>query len=354
VQPDKNRWEHGSEFHWLGPAGPVGPPPTHPWAGRGTLFGSGRDALRALIRFGGGALGWERVFVPSFLCQEVVGALVSEGLGVEAYYDDPREPIDAPCPGPGDALLIVNTFGVRARWRRPNGCAGAVIEDHTHDPWSTWARTSDADYCLASLRKTLPMPDGGVIWSPAGLQLPDAPGLTPAHAAASARKLEAMLLKAFFLHGHAVEKDVFRTLAVAGEAAISTEEVSAMSPVSVAIINCLDMAWWRKRRFDNLALLVDRLGKRSEITVLRPKEQGACPFSAVLVCADPSIRDRLRRGLIERRVYPAVLWPLEERALDLPERSVELSRRVLSLHCDGRYGEADMVRVASAVVESLS
>ena len=60
-------------------------------------------------------------------------------------------------------------------------------------------------------------------------------------------------------------------------------------------------------------------------------------------------------GLIEQRIYPAVLWQLDE----IPghrERFADecaLADRLLALHCDGRYSAADMQRVA-ACVASLS
>jgi hypothetical protein len=45
-----------------------------------------------------------------------------------------------------------------------------------------------------------------------------------------------------------------------------------------------------------------------------------------------------------------VLWSLEERAVaGLPARHLDLSRRVLSLHCDFRYTDDDMRRVAAIV-----
>ena len=350
---DPDRWEHGSEFHWFAAARSKVKPAGHPWLGRALLFGSGRDGLRSLIRHGAEVLGWKRILVPSFLCQEVVAALISESLRVEAYQDDPQEQIHAPHPGRGDALLVVNTFGVRPRWRRPRACAGAVIEDHTHDPWSHWAQTSDADYCVASLRKTLPVPDGGVVWSPREEPMPAVPELTAAHHAAASRKLEAMLLKALFLEGGCVKKEAFRSLALSGEGGIANPEVSTIHPVSAAVVDSMQPAPWRARRIKNFRTLTRCLDDRPEFTILHPRGRGSCAFSAVLVCAESSIRNRLLCGLIERRIYPAVLWPLEERRLDLPLQSVELSRRVLSIHCDGRYDEADMVRVASAIAASL-
>jgi len=268
--------------------------------------------------------------------------------------DDPREPIHAPNPGRGDALLIVNTFGLRPRWTSPGYHAGEVIEDHTHDPWSTWAKESRADYCVASLRKTLPIPDGGMLWSPVGLPLPEAPDITTSHEAAATRKLEAMIIKSLFLSGYQLGKTTYRSLAEDGETGISSKEISAIIPISAVVVECFDITRWRQKRYANYRLLADQLADCKELSVLQLKDQGSCPFSVVLVCQSSSTREHLRHGLLARRVYPAVLWSLEKPVLELPSKSIELSRRLLSIHCDGRYNESDLVRVADAVFESLS
>jgi dTDP-4-amino-4,6-dideoxygalactose transaminase len=176
--------------------------------------------------------------------------------------------------------------------------------------------------------------------------------LTARHSEAAARKLEAMLLKALYLDGHPVAKDDFRALAVNGEGGIA-EDDSAMTPVSAALLDAMDCLAWRSRRRANHDFLAARLAETRGLEVLRPSDRGTCPFSVYLLCRDGRMRDRLRENLIRRRVYPAVLWPLEDCVIPLPRESVELSRRVLSLHCDGRYDEADMERVAEAVAESL-
>ncbi|HNR13146.1 MAG TPA: hypothetical protein PKM59_07535 [Thermodesulfobacteriota bacterium] len=350
----KDRWEHGSEFHWIGAIDSRGESDQHPWSGQGLSFGSGRDALRALSQIGRDFLGWKKLYVPSFLCQEVVGALVGEGIRIESYPDDPQTAIEAPCPNYDEALLVVNTFGLRPRWRRPAGSAGAVIEDHTHDPWSDWARSSEADYCIASLRKTLPVPDGGVLWSPKGQLIPGRPVLTPAHHTAATRKLEAMLLKALYLDGYPVEKKTFRDLAIDGEKEIASGEISAIDHVSAALVSIIHPIKWREQRRQNHAHLAAHLIGMADLDVIEVKDSGSCPFSVIVVCRDNRIRDRLRQKLIEQRIYSAVLWPLESCAVAVPEASVALSRCVLSLHCDGRYDKPDMDRVAEAVVKSIA
>ena len=52
-------------------------------------------------------------------------------------------------PDKHDLVMAVNYFGVRTkepweRWRSRHDCI--VLEDHSHDPVSSWALTSTADY----------------------------------------------------------------------------------------------------------------------------------------------------------------------------------------------------------------
>lgn len=342
------RWEHGSEFH--APGLLLGETAADPWEGRGTLFGSARHALVALLEHGAARDGWRRLWVPSYFCQDVVDALQVPGIELRGY---PASPRGAEWPrglGAGDVLMAVNFFGLASRAPEYGVGAGArVIEDHTHDPWSAWAMASRADWCLASLRKTLPVPDGAVLWSPAGETLPQPP-LTAEHTGAALEKWAGMGLKALYLAGASVDKDAYRALLVASESRLGSGAPSAISPVAAALLPALPTRTLRERRRSNAAALAAALEGAPGVEVLRPDSPAACPFSAVLVLASAELRQRVRAELIAARVYPAVLWPLEWATPDpAPPEHVELSRRMLSVHCDARYGEDDMRRVALLV-----
>lgn len=339
-------WEHGSEFPWIDAVKSTYKPCVHPWSVGSVRFGSGRDAIRALLRHGASTLNWRRVFVPSFTCPEVVNAVVSEDLDAKIYLDDPRQAI-SPCHlGSKDALIVTNTFGMRSRWHNSEGLAGALIEDHTHDPWSDWAQASEADYCIASLRKTLPIPDGAMLWSPTGRSLPKQPMLTEFHQFAVSRKIDGMLLKYLYLAGCDVNKETYRSLLISGEERIATIELSDMHPVSRALIDNINTLTWRESRQDNYSILAKRLVDIPGIELITPVDTGSCPFSMILVCDDANIRESLRSWLIEHRIYPAVLWPLDSMKSVLSEASIELSRCILSLPCDGRYDSVHMEQVA--------
>jgi hypothetical protein len=349
-------WEHGSEFH-LPDSWEQGSA-RGPWDGRAAFYGSGRDALRALLAHGRETRGWRRLWVPSYFCREVVEAALASGVAVEAYSDNPLEA--GPEWGPiavrrADVVLRVNFLGLRylgpADEIRRDGVE--VIDDHTHDPWSESAFSGVADWCFASLRKTLPLPDGGVLWSPAGHDPMAAAQVTPEHRAASLEKLGAMALKGIYLRGGRIDKEVFRELALAGEARLGGGPVSGMTPWARELMRTFPTEAWRRRRRENYDVLATTLEGLRGATVLKARENRSCPFCVGIVLDSAERRKVVRERLIAGRVYPAVLWPMEApgtpgvRACD-----VDLSRRMLALHCDMRYDAGDMQRVAALVREA--
>jgi hypothetical protein len=341
------RWENGSEFHWLGlpevpRSGDV------PWSG-GLLLFSGRDALRLVLRIGVTRRGWRRLWVPDYFCQHVVAAMVRPDLEMLPYPDNPLRPApELPAARPGDVVFVMNYFGLRTlpELRVPDGVE--VIEDHSHDPVSAWAEQSRADFCVASLRKTLPISDGGALWSPVGHPLPPAPPLTEQRRRAGATKLTAMMLKAMYLSGLPVEKDSYRSLAVRGERALSYPAVSTMTEVSRGVVDSYPLEGWRQSRRDNRAVLVQALGTPKWAHVLEPACDSVA-FSFSFVVDTSERRERIRTRLIEANIFPVVHWPLEETVLPVGAEARDISRRLLSIHCDGRYGAADMLRVAEVL-----
>jgi hypothetical protein len=303
--------------------------------------------MRALLRFGREEKRWKRVLVPSFFCEEVVAALARE-LPVARYGDAPDRPLPARVEGGrDDVLLLVNTYGCRGPFRVET--RAVLVEDHTHDPLSRGAFASSADYAVASLRKTLPVPDGGVLWSPKGERLPAELEPTEAHRQAAGDRRLAMALKRDYLEGRPVDKADFRARAVAGERAPARGEISGITAASRARVPTLPGGRWRERRARNLEAFRAALGGIDGVRLLD------APFAATLLFDSPARREHVREALLEASVYPAVLWPLEPgRGADIPREHVLLSRRLLSLHCDYRYDAPDMERVAKAVRDALS
>jgi hypothetical protein len=345
------RWECGSEFAWLDLPKQVRSEPV-PWD-NGLLLFSGRDALRLVLELGVVRHGWRRLWVPDYYCQHVVAALVRPDLELLAYRDHPlTRPSCWQATRAGDAVLAVNYFGLRRGAPDLERPGAALIEDHSHDLTSSWAWTSRADFCIASMRKTLPLSDGGAVWSPQGHALPRLPPLSAQRRRAGALKLTAMMLKAMYLEGLPVSKDGYRAVAHRGEQELGRAGVSAMTEVSRAVVNSFDLRQWRQSRSRNVRTLRAGLGSLHWADLLAPEHPEGVAFGGILVVDTPQRREALRCRLLEANVYPAVLWPLEETILPIADEAREVSRRMLMIHSDGRYDGQDMARVVEVITST--
>lgn len=340
------RWEYGSQFHWQRlqaglERGMV------PWTTRSVRLGCGRDALQAVVD----QVAPRRLWVPSYLCQELVTPLLGSGVELRCYPDSPLDcsldlrgiPLRA-----HDAILLVNYFGLASPTRVvPTDVQDVtVVEDHTHGPCSTWAQGSQADYCFASLRKSLPITDGAVLWSPRGRDLPEDVSAGPHRSGPIHLRLSGMLMKSLYLNGHQVSKSSFRQLLDAGEGQIARGPISNMSTLSSALVDVFPFEAWRRARRQNFTRLAEGLRGASSFEVLRPSDPRGAPFAAACVFSDADSCAAAHAKLRARDVYPARLWPLDDPALDgVPREHVLLARRMFALPCDGRYGTSDIDRV---------
>jgi len=345
------RWESGSEFHLpeLGNGGkPNLPPSSH-------LYASGRDAMRSLFAYGLNELGWQVLWVPTYFCQTVIRDVRMDGLEILSYPDSPLDDPEQPIVIDGEkagAILLLNPFGLRTGIRPLS--EGSLhlwtIEDHTHDPWSSAVLHSKADFALASLRKTVPVPDGGLLWSPKGLTLPPVPQATTHRSTASLLKLAGMALKRLYLEGSFDDKDRARFLLVAGEENIAVGDISGMPSHTRALLESFPACAWRVRRRQNFNRLAAHLADDQSLSIFQPIHDRAVPFSLIVRVSTHSAREELRNHLIRMRIYPAVLWSLEDPQVGgIRPEDFELSRQMLSIHCDARYSLADMDSVGDAI-----
>lgn len=308
-------------------------------------YADGRQALIHLYR----SQGWQRLWVPEYFCYEVIESLKQAGLNLMFYTDWPGND-DAnlnKVVRSSDAVLRVNYFGTRS-YRSPEKLSvAAVIEDHTHDLIGDWPIHSTADWCIASLRKSLPIPEGGILWSPNGLCLPEQPSVSEENEHIAAIRWEAMRLKARYLAGEAVEKAEFRKGYVDTEDYFDHAQVCALDKASQEYLKTFDIRSWYNHKRENWESLKDI--KKDGVRVLCPENMGCYPFSLVLLFDSPEECDKVRKSLIEYQVYPAVLWNVPDTA------SCEVksfSRRMLSIHCDARY-TADDIQQMKTIIESI-
>ena len=224
-----------------------------------------------------------------------------------------------------------------------------VVEDHSHDPFSDWARDSTAPYAVASLRKTVPLPDGGLLWSPRGLSLP---GPSGAESPGAQLKLVAMLLKGAWLDGRGVPKDDFRALQQRGEHILLGSEGPA-SALTATVLPLLDLAGMRAASTRNAHALIAALGDRTGAwRILTGGPTGAAPFRVQLVCESEPVRDALLAHLSRRGIFAPVHWRQDRGGVwSGDEAAADLAGRILTVPVDHRCEPGDVHRVAGALDE---
>lgn len=339
--------EFGSDFHYIDTYNSGRAHLTDVFRGA-TLLADGRHCIVVLIRQNG----WKRLWIPDYFCYEVIDTIKEQtGIEVVLYEDCPLSEGDVEkLPfEEGDVLLRMNYFGMRDL-RSNKNIPVPVIEDHSHNPFGHWALYSDADWCISSIRKSLPLPEGGMMWSPKGHELPNVPQSSDENEKIAATRWEGMEMKAAYLRGDDVSKDEFRKKYTDTEEWFDTAEPTLIDGRTKEFISKqFDLNLWLGAKRKNWALLSSLINKE-HCEVLSAEHESCTMFSLVVLMESKEKRDALRSKLIDRCVYPAILWnvPKTESAT-----SQDFSQRMLSIHCDGRYTEEDIRLLADILNQTL-
>lgn len=340
--------EFGSDFHYIDTYTSGRAHLTDVFRGA-TLLADGRQCIVVLIR----QYGWKRIWMPDYFCYEVIETIKEQtGITVKFYEDTPLHEgqVENLPFREGDVLLRMNFFGIRDKRSNAN-IPCPVIEDHTHDPFGHWALYSDADWCISSIRKILPLPEGGMMWSPKGHRLTVDLQPSEENEQIASTRWEGMEMKTAYLNGEDVSKDEFRRHYTETEEWFDHAEPSLLDEQSKTVVSKqLDINLWQGAKRKNWALL-QRLVNSDVCKVLNPEDETCTMFSLVLLFDNKETRDKVRKHLIDACVYPAILWAVPESA---SENAGNFSERMLSIHCDGRYSIEDIQQLASILNKAIT
>ena len=73
---------------------------------------------------------------------------------------------------------------------------------------------------------------------------------------------------------------------------------------------------------------------------------GHCPFNAIVVFPSETLREQFRSQLLAEGIYVTVHWVVGTEA---SFHSLDLSRRILTIPVDQRYGLEDLQRIVSVL-----
>lgn len=319
-----NVWEMGSSFHDSVEGFTLFKTPYLDFFNNCQLYMSGRHALLDLIKFYSSSN--TKVCIPSYYCHDVTNLI--EGVAcTELYECDPFSVVDLSIFPRRSIVVLVEYFGNPARIKGINNDI-TILLDKTHDPFTQYNYNFTVNYTFGSLRKVLPIVDGGFLNPPLSSNED-----TFAHSSYPLVQevKEAMLLKKRFLNGEVVDKRQFLEVFSTFEAYLNKEKSPLpISKNSYDKLLKIDIDRIKTIKNDNLEYLYSYYSEKSFFEIFYNKS-----YFSFLV--PNNLLTKIKSSLIKNNIYPIILWPDYEGNLCLLEGSV-----LLSLHVDFRYNMSDI------------
>ena len=215
---------------------------------------SGRSALAVLNQ----VLTSGIILLPSYICESVV-KVYRENFSIVFYkikrdFTVDTEDLDSKLSENVTAVYLMHYFGQMQdetflnwlnRNRRQYGFV--IIEDTTHSIFTK--RRTIGDYCVCSLRKWFPVPDGGVLYSEnerMDISFADISAKNPSVL------LEAMILKKLYIEGKADCNELYRKIFTEEEEKLDKQkEIYRISGLSRSLLKYFSIDDLKEKRRKN-------------------------------------------------------------------------------------------------------
>jgi hypothetical protein len=319
------------------------PQVTTPDFGETILFYAGRYALKYVIKRINLDKPIGTIWIPQYYCPFVKEWMHHEFDTINYYYVDPFDPkskIDWSQFGSKNDVVMVNNYWGLKNTDIPNGERPIIIEDHSHGWLSEGSLNSKADFCFASLRKTLPIPMGGIAWKPKASQstislskseIFDSYTDTNPMNKAWNSIIGSMELKAKC--SNASEKEHYLEQYMNGELMVrSIYEIYQVSKEHTNFINQYIYSDFNSFKKKNVDYTLPCLLKCDAFKVVY--DANKAPFGLLLAFKTEDTLNRLKSYLVSNQIYPALLWPKN----DLTTTYTYL----LNIHIDFRFDTKDL------------
>lgn len=301
---------------------------------------NGRSALFILLK----SLPITTLWLPDYYCDSVLSSAELAGVKSSFYPLGP----DLICEdlgwlddvGGGHLVMFIDYFGFRLNLSVFGMVKdrGAMILEDASQALLTDGVGDGADFVVYSPRKFFGLPDGGILVDRQNkIELANNLEVIPDtwwNRAVSVLKMRADFDSGLQIDWHTEFRKVEDT---------QPTGYFAMSPTSErCLTKKIDLDETARIRRDNYGVLLDKLKNYALFTDL---PAGVVPVGFPLVAED---RDRVQRFLFDHRIFPPIHWK------EMPESAAGgLATRELTLPCDQRYCEGDMVRVAEVFSAAL-
>lgn len=335
--------EIGSEFHWPEKecsGGIVFPSMIEDYV----LTFSGRTAIETVLK---NEPNISKVAMPSFCCDSMIEPFRQLDIKItfyDVYYDNGLK-IDFIIDDDVDCVLWNNYFGFEIQMPDFSSLINkgvVIIEDITHSFYSKIQYDKQSKYLVASIRKWEPIICGGYCASTKN-KLQNKPIEIPSTKFCLEKK-KAMLDKKMYLDGNtSISKDDYlNAFKKSNNWLRDNYSGLKIDNESMEILTSADFENNKYIRRRNAEILYSQISNNC-IKFLFDKEKMDCPLF-IPVILEPSVRYEIMNELIANKIFCPIHWPHPK-----ADCASNLYDTELSLICDQRYSEKDMLRIASVI-----
>jgi hypothetical protein len=317
-------------------------------------FRSGRDTLRAIALRHKEC--YKRILLPALCCESMVEPFETNGYEISFFklkpdlsadFEDILSKMRA-----GTVFLYINYFGIislaneKLEYMQRHFCNSILVEDRTHDILVPRSNRFVPDYTVCSIRKWIAIPDGGAIWSSFEEKFQKEKDTYFADVRICALKDKTEYLKS----GNAEMKIKFRNeFSEANDYLDNSKIVADISEKSLELIKQIDFEKIYRQRLENVLFLYTYIESTATARNISSYTKQSTLYHPIFV----ENRDEIQNKLAKKNIYCPVIWPLPKKAIGVCEVSDQVSKHMLAIPCDHRYGATDMEYICDILSEIL-
>lgn len=324
------------------------------------LTSSGRSAISVFLDNIGTHINNKVALLPSYICSSVIDPFLQKGYECLFYDISLNLEPDINSINSYDfnrigVFLHLGYYGFNTNKiiepiiQKLNDTKTIVVEDITHTMFSNYDSLSKSKYCVASLRKWLPLPSGGVFISTS----PIIEKKYKEHSVYSQIRQEALLIKGKYIisSDYDLKNEYLKLFRNADAILRDDNNCYLIDNVSNNILNNMDIPYLVNKRRSNFNTLLKQIEFNEIIQpVFNSLYEDTCPlFFPVYI---KSGRNELRNKLIKKNIYCPIHWPIPQiiNTNNYPHSEI-IYNHILSIPCDQRYDRMDMEFIAKSILE---
>lgn len=309
------------------------------------LFYSGRHAIKYVI---------DRIlldqdittfWIPEYYCQHVAKWLKTNYNNIKTYPVNPlhhNHMINGDeFMGPNDVILVNNFWGISQCLFQCTIKQTLVIEDHSHGWLSNSCKQSKADFCIASLRKSVPVPLGGIAWKPNGEKIKDIEAPLSNVFDTIWNNIESsMSMKKEYefteFKNESLKNDFLKLVYEAEDAMHHNFELVTVNDSHRTLICDYLKIDYLKLKQKNFKALIASLKNNKAFNIVT---KNTTPFGLTLHFNNFEFMSAFKTYLVKSNIYPSLLWP----------DNITNYGYFLNIHIDYRYNEIEMQHISNII-----